>query len=92
MYAIRSYYGVLDYLEKNNLRENTIIVFLSDNGPANPIHLRIPEWWPDNSPYHLLGQRGPLGGYKGIMREAGIRVPYIISWPSHLEQGAVSNT
>ena len=78
---------ILDYLDKENLRDNTIIVFLSDNGPANPIHLRIPSYWDKNSPYHVMGQRGGLNGYKGTMWEAGIRVPYIISWKGELPEG-----
>ncbi|MGQ1787605.1 sulfatase-like hydrolase/transferase [Saccharicrinis sp. GN24d3] len=78
---------ILDYLDKSKLRENTIVVFLSDNGPANPVHLSIPKWWPKDSPYHVLGQRGPLSGFKGNFWEAGIRIPYIISWPSQLESG-----
>jgi arylsulfatase A-like enzyme len=78
---------IIDYLEKENMRENTIIVLVSDNGPANPIHLRIPDWWPENTPYHLLGQRGPLSGFKGNFWEAGIRIPYIISCPGTFEQG-----
>lgn len=80
---------LLNYLEKTDRRKNTIIVLVSDNGPANPVHLHIPDWWPENTPYHILGQRGPLSGYKGIFREAGIRIPYIISWPGKLEQGKV---
>ncbi|MCL7762511.1 sulfatase-like hydrolase/transferase [Polaribacter sp. Z014] len=80
---------ILDYLEKENLRENTIVVFLSDNGPANVVHLSLKDWWPKDSPYHLMGQRAGLSGYKGIFREAGIRVPYIISWPSQLPQNEV---
>lgn len=82
---------ILEYLEKEDLRDNTIVIFVSDNGPANPIHLRIPDWWPDDTPYHLLGQRKPLSGYKGTFREGGIRVPYIISWPARLEQGIEFN-
>lgn len=79
---------ILDYLDKENLRKNTIIVLLSDNGPANPIHLRIPSsYWDKNSPYHVIGQRGGLNGYKGTMWEAGIRIPYIISWKGELPEG-----
>lgn len=77
---------ILDYLDTEGLRENTIVVFLSDNGPMNPIHFEEPTWWPDDSPYHIMGQRGGLSGYKGIFREAGIRIPYIMSWPGHLDQ------
>lgn len=78
---------ILDYLEEANLRDNTIFIFVSDNGPANPVHLSIPSWWPEGDPYHLLGQRGPLSGFKGNFREAGIRVPFIVSWPAQLPQG-----
>lgn len=78
---------ILDYLDKEGLRENTIIVFLSDNGPANPIHLRIPTDWDKSSPYHIMGQRGGLNGYKGTMWEAGIRIPFIMSWKGSLQEG-----
>lgn len=78
---------IVDYLDKEGLRENTIIVFLSDNGPANPVYLKIPTDWDKNSPYHVMGQRGGLNGFKGTMWEAGIRVPFIISWKGQLQEG-----
>ncbi|MFI3249084.1 MAG: sulfatase-like hydrolase/transferase [Rikenellaceae bacterium] len=78
---------IVDHLEKLGLRDNTIIVFLSDNGPANPFHLSVPDWWPEGLTPHLLGQRNGLNGYKGTMWEAGIKIPYIISWPAQLAQG-----
>ncbi len=79
---------IVDKLEKLKLRENTIIVFLSDNGPANPFFLTTePTWWPEGLPPHILGQRNGLNGYKGTFWEAGIRVPYIISWPAQFAQG-----
>ncbi len=78
---------ILDYLEKSKLRDNTIVILLSDNGPANPTFLRLPKWWPEGQSYHILGQRAGLNGCKGTFWEGGIRVPYIISWPKGLEQG-----
>ncbi|WP_299555866.1 sulfatase-like hydrolase/transferase [Seonamhaeicola sp.] len=80
---------IIEVLEKEKLRENTIIALVSDNGPANPVHLNIPSWWPKKTPYHLLGQCKPLNGYKGTMWEGGIRIPYIISWPGQLQYGKV---
>ncbi len=78
---------ILNYLDKEKLREDTIIVFLSDNGPANPFFLRRPQWWPEGLAPHYLGQRGGLNGNKGTMWDAGIRVPYIISWRGKLPEG-----
>ncbi len=79
---------ILDCLEKEGLRDNTIVILLSDNGPANPFHLSLSKsWWIEGAPMHLLGQRAGLNGFKGLMWEAGIRVPYIISWKGHLPEG-----
>jgi arylsulfatase A-like enzyme len=54
-------------LNKLGLRENTIVIFLSDNGPV---------WNRDQ--IHLAGLRGK----KGWVYEGGIRVPCVMSWPA----------
>ena len=79
---------ILDCLEELKLRDNTIVILLSDNGPANPQYLsKTQDWWIKGVPYHVLGRRGGLNGCKGTMWEAGIRVPYIISWTGGLPKG-----
>ena len=53
--------------------ENTIIVFLSDNGCAG---------WVGNSCSNL-----DFAGFKRYHQEGGIRIPFILSWPARLEGG-----
>ena len=63
---------VLDHLEETGQRENTLICFFSDNGGAT-----------NNASWN-----GPLSGVKGSLREGGIRIPMIWSWPGRLPEGA----
>ena len=57
---------VLEALKENGLIENTIIVFLSDNGGA----------------HNNASQNTPLRGTKGSVYEGGFRVPFAIQWKS----------
>jgi len=59
-------------LKSTGLAENTLLVFVSDNGGA----LRFAQ------------SNGPLRGGKQDMYEGGIRVPAIISWPGRVEPGS----
>lgn len=76
---------VLDALDANGLTENTIVAFVSDNGPTFAYNVRWPEDWPRE----LLGSAGPLRGYKGQNWEGGIRIPFILRWPGKLKAGSV---
>lgn len=64
---------VLDELERLELDEETVVVYVGDNGGSTPIYA-------DN---------GPLRGSKYTLYEGGVRVPLLVRWPGHAEAGAV---
>ncbi len=69
--------SVMKYLKDNNLEENTIVVFTTDNGAEN-------FTWPD-------GGQTPFAGGKGTALEGGFRVPCIVRWPGKVPTGKVEN-
>lgn len=68
---------LLDAVDELNIRESTIFVFTSDNGPEAS--------WP------WQGSSGPWRGYYFTHMEGSLRVPFIIRWPGQISPGRVSN-
>lgn len=62
---------ILDTVKSKGLQENTIVIFLSDNGGA---------------PYTMSNNK-PLKGNKYCEAEGGCRIPMIVSWPEKLPMG-----
>jgi arylsulfatase A-like enzyme len=77
---------LIEALEAGCRRENTIVVFSSDNGalwehPPEKID-QYPGW---QEPMPRLGSNLPLRGHKAQLYEGGIRTPTIISWRGTLK-------
>jgi arylsulfatase A-like enzyme len=79
---------VIEALEKSGQRQNTIILFSSDNGP----------WmnsrgggYPDNCRLKNYSQPDELRGKKRDVWEGGIHVPAFINWPGRIEASAVDD-
>ncbi|MBL9153622.1 MAG: sulfatase-like hydrolase/transferase [Verrucomicrobiales bacterium] len=66
---------LIDWLEREGLRKNTVIWFLSDSGPEMP---------PDGG---KVRYNGHLRGASGSVHEGGVRVPAFVSWPGHIPAG-----
>lgn len=70
---------VLAKLDELKLRDNTIVIFTSDNGG-----LSTSEGWPTSN--------APLRGGKGWIYEGGIREPLVVRWPAKVKPGLVLDT
>ena len=74
---------VLEALKDKGLEENTIVIFSADNGPEHYAFDRAERYG------HF--SMGDLRGLKRDVWEGGHHVPFIIKWPGHIEEGAVSD-
>ena len=78
---------ILDALRAQRLEENTLVIFLGDNGPAKG-GPHIEGWKPDWPKQIVVGSAGPLRGAKTDLFEGGIREPFILRWPARVAAGA----
>ncbi|MCP4849799.1 MAG: sulfatase-like hydrolase/transferase, partial [Verrucomicrobiaceae bacterium] len=68
--------AVVKKLKDENLWQNTLLFFLTDNGGSKAME----------------ANNGSLRGFKGSLYEGGIRTPWIMSWPEKFRGGRVINT
>jgi arylsulfatase A-like enzyme len=78
----RSIGRVLDRLDKHGIADNTIVLFLNDNGGGG------------NTARYAAHSRNfannkPLRGHKFDVLEGGVRVPMIMRWPGRVPAGKV---
>ncbi len=69
---------VLNALKETNQYENTIVIFTSDNGPA------------DYAEMEDLAK--PFRGWKSTLFEGGIHVPFFLQWPRMFPDGNIEIT
>ncbi|MGC9326525.1 MAG: sulfatase family protein [Candidatus Hinthialibacter sp.] len=74
---------IVKKLEQLNLREDTMIIFTSDNGPV------VDDGYQDDAVEKLNGHTpsGPLRGGKYSAFDAGTRIPFIVNWPGVIQPG-----
>jgi arylsulfatase len=68
---------ILDVIDQLKIRDNTVVIWLSDNGP---------EYF---YPHH--GTAGPWRGNYFTAWEGSLRAPFLIRWPDKIKAGSVSN-
>ncbi|MBK1832207.1 arylsulfatase [Verrucomicrobiaceae bacterium R5-34] len=73
--------AIVKQLESQQLLENTLVIFTSDNGPSFEGGMK-PQ---------LLDSNGPLRGGKRDLYEGGVRVPFIASWPAAIKAGQTTD-
>ena len=74
---------LLATLDELGLRENTIVVFSSDHGPA-PVLLGAKKESKEFS-HNMLGYAGEFRGGKHEQYEGGVRAPFVIRWPGRIK-------
>ena len=79
---------IVGALARLGQKENTLIVFFSDNGGPK-------DWYPTYQydgrypAFDRLGDNSPLRGWQCEVYEGGIRVPAFVHWPERLRQRAI---
>ena len=75
---------VLKKLDELGLKDNTIVIFSSDNGPEHPLE--------DPAKPLMYYSRGSTGGMKGQKRSlysGGVCTPFLIRWPGRVPVGKI---
>ncbi|MBO3097556.1 sulfatase family protein [Gelidibacter pelagius] len=77
---------IVNTLKEQDLLNNTIIIFSSDNGPV------VDDGYQDQA-REMLGDHNPTGGLRGGKYSAydgGTKIPLIIRWPDGTGKGTIS--
>jgi arylsulfatase A-like enzyme len=74
---------LVDLLDELGIADNTLIVFVSDNGGCTMEEGAVGGRYPGNN--------GPFSGGKATTYQGGLNVPLLMNWKGRLPQGLISN-
>jgi arylsulfatase A-like enzyme len=80
---------IIEALERTDKRQNTLIIYSSDNGGQRDWSAPDREYNGRYAAHRTLGNNEPLRGWKGDVYDGGIRVPAFVNWPGILESGRI---
>jgi arylsulfatase A-like enzyme/CubicO group peptidase (beta-lactamase class C family) len=78
----------LDAIDSIGLRDKTLVIFTTDNGPWNNMQDTLRK---RHDGQVAWGESGPLREGKGSTYEGGIRVPCVARWPGKIPAGRTSD-
>ncbi len=73
---------VLEAVDKNGIKDNTMVIFSSDNGPV---------WFPQDVEKYKHDASGIMRGMKADAWEGGHRMPFLVRWPAKIKAGTKSD-
>jgi arylsulfatase A-like enzyme len=79
---------LLDVIDELGLRDDTLVIFTSDNGPWSNFEDVLLK---KHNGQIGWGTSGPLRAAKGSTYEGGLRVPAIMRWSGHIPAGKEIN-
>lgn len=85
---------IVSKLSELGIEQNTIVIFVSDNGGMSAANLNNPKRVinPNELDKEFPTSNLPLRGSKGWMYEGGIRVPMVVKYPGVTRGGTVCET
>ncbi|HLA40432.1 MAG TPA: sulfatase-like hydrolase/transferase, partial [Candidatus Glassbacteria bacterium] len=81
---------IIEAVEGRGIADNTLMVFISDNGAQQDWTAAENEYDNRHGPNDVLGDNRPLRNWKGSVYEGGIRVPAVFYQPGSLAPGTLN--
>lgn len=82
---------ILQTLSKQQVENDTLVLFLSDNGAHKPISNESPQFPGLYRPLLVGGSNGAFRGFKKQLYEGGIRTSALVCWPGQLKPRQVND-